>query len=121
MDALSDVLRAVRLTGGVFFDVRASDPWVAEAPPGDALVGRIFPGTDHLIPYHAITRGSCWGGVVGEPPVRLSAGDIVVFPHGNAHVMASAPGMRGTPDISRYREPSDRQLPFTMSMGDMRD
>jgi hypothetical protein len=33
MDALSDVLKAVRLTGAVFFDVRASDPWVAETPP----------------------------------------------------------------------------------------
>ena len=34
MDALSDVLRAVRLTGAIFFDVQASEPWVAETPPG---------------------------------------------------------------------------------------
>ena len=34
MDALSDVLQAVRLTGAVFFDVDASAPWVAETPPG---------------------------------------------------------------------------------------
>ena len=30
MDALSDVLRAVRLTGAIFFDIQASEPWVAE-------------------------------------------------------------------------------------------
>ena len=71
MDALSDVLRAVRLTGAVFFDVHASDPWVAETPPGDAIVGRIFPGADHLISYHVVTRGSCWGGVLDESPLRL--------------------------------------------------
>ena len=44
MDALSDVLRAVRLTGAVFFDIHASDPWVAETPPGETIVGTIFPG-----------------------------------------------------------------------------
>jgi len=32
-DTLSEVLRAVRLTGAVFFAVDASEPWVAEAPP----------------------------------------------------------------------------------------
>ena len=63
MDALSDVLRAVRLTGAVFFDVRASEPWVAEAPAGDAVVGTIFPGSEHLISYHVVTEGTIWGGV----------------------------------------------------------
>ena len=43
MDALSDVLRAVRLTGAVFFDVHASEPWVAETPQGGSIVGAIFP------------------------------------------------------------------------------
>jgi len=32
MDALSDVLRAVRLSGAFFFDVNACGPWVAETP-----------------------------------------------------------------------------------------
>jgi AraC-like DNA-binding protein len=117
MDALSDVLRAVRLTGAVFFDVRASEPWVAEAPPGDLIVRKIFPDAEHLISYHVVTRGGCWGNVIGEPPMRLSAGDIVVFPHGDAHVMSSAPGMRGTPDLALFRPPSDGQLPFTITMG----
>ena len=34
MDALSDVLKAVRLTGAIFFDIHASEPWVAETPRG---------------------------------------------------------------------------------------
>ncbi|MEJ1961178.1 MAG: cupin domain-containing protein [Gammaproteobacteria bacterium] len=34
MDALSDVLRAVRLSGAVYFDIRAAEPWVAETPAG---------------------------------------------------------------------------------------
>ncbi len=118
MDALSDVLRAVRLTGAVFFDVNASEPWVAEAPPGASIVGTIFPGTDHLIPYHAVTRGSCWAYVIDGSPMQLSAGDIIVFPHGDAHVMSSAPGMRGVPNVANYQPPRDGRLPFTMTMGD---
>jgi AraC-like DNA-binding protein len=117
MDALSDVLRAVRLSGAVFFDIDASPPWVAEAPPGQAIVHRVFPHADHLMSYHVITRGSCWGGLIGETPVQLLAGDIIVFPHGDPHVMSSAPGMRGTPDVATYTPSSTRQLPFTMTMG----
>ena len=120
MDALSDVLRAVRLTGAVFFDVEASVPWVAESPPGPTIVGSIFPGAGHLMSYHVVTHGTAWASVDGEPPIRLSAGDIVVFPHGDPHVMASAPGLREPPDLSLFRRPPDRHLPFALSMGETR-
>jgi AraC-like DNA-binding protein len=118
MDALSDVLQAVRLTGAVFFDIRASEPWVAETPPGSQIVGRIFPNADHVIPYHVVTRGACWGSVNGERPVQIAAGDVIVFPHGDAHTMSSTPGMRSAPNLSLYRRPGDGQLPFSFSMGD---
>jgi AraC-like DNA-binding protein len=116
MDPLSDVLRAVRLKGAVFFDVRASEPWAAEAPPGAAIVGSLFPGSDHLMSYHVITRGGAWASLDGEPPMRLSAGDVVVFPHGDAHALSSAPGLRHPPDLSLFRRPKDRHLPFALSM-----
>ena len=79
MDALSDVLRAVRLSGAFFFDVHARAPWVAETPSGKSVVGAMFPGSDHLISYHAIMEGSCWCSIEGEPPIKLEAGDIVVL------------------------------------------
>jgi len=117
MDALSDVLRAVRLTGAIFFDVNASEPWVAETPHGDTIVRSIFPDADHLIPYHVITRGTCWAGPVDGEPLHLSAGDVVVFPQGDAHVLSSAIGMRKEPNVAIYRAPKDGHLPFAMSMG----
>lgn len=118
MDALSDVLGAVRLTGAVFFDVHASEPWVAETPPGAAIVRRIFPHADHLIPYHAMVSGSCWVTVLGEAPMKLAAGDVVMFPQGHAHVLSSAPGMRSRPDLSLYRRPDERHLPFSLALGE---
>ena len=121
MDALSDVLRAVRLTGAIFFDVRASDPWVAESPAGASIVGRMFPGAEHLISYHVMTKGACWATVDGEPPIRLSTGDVVVFPHGDQHGLSSTPGRRDVPDLTRYHRPADGQLPFSLRVGDSSD
>ncbi|HEY3654615.1 MAG TPA: AraC family transcriptional regulator [Steroidobacteraceae bacterium] len=118
MDALSDVLRTVRLTGAIFFDIQASAPWVAETPSGEAIVGAMFPGSEHLICYHIITQGSCWACIPGQQPMRLSAGDIIVLPHGDTHVLSSTPGLRRTPDMSLYRLPSDGHLPVSLSMGD---
>jgi AraC-like DNA-binding protein len=118
MDALSDVLQAVRLTGAIFFDIRASDPWVAETPPGPAIVGAMFPGSEHLVSYHVITQGSGLATVPGEAPIRLNAGDIIVLPHGDTHVLSSTPGLRRSPDMSMYRVPADGRLPVSISMGD---
>jgi AraC-like DNA-binding protein len=118
VDALSDVLRAVRLTGAIFFDIQASEPWVAETPSGQAIVEAMFPGSEHLVCYHVITKGSCWASVPGEPPTRLSAGDIIVLPHGDTHVLSSTPGLRRTPDMALYRMPADGKLPVRISMGD---
>jgi AraC-like DNA-binding protein len=118
MDALSDVLGAVRLTGAVFFDVHAAEPWVAETPPGAAIVRRIFPHADHLIPYHAVVSGSCWVTVLGEAPIRFETGDVIMFPHGHPHVLSSAPGMRSRPDLSLYRRPDESHLPFSLALGE---
>jgi AraC-like DNA-binding protein len=118
MDILSDVLQSVRLTGAIFFDIQASEPWVAETPAGETIVGAMFPGSEHLICYHVITEGSCWACMPGEPPLRLSAGDIIVLPHGDTHVLSSTPGLRRTPDMTMYRMPRDGQLPVSISMGD---
>lgn len=115
-DTLSDVLRAVRLTGAVFFAIDASSPWVTEAPPASTIAPYIMPGVEHVIEYHVITAGSCWGGVVGEPAVRLEAGDVIVFPQGDPHVVSSAAGMRATLDLSPHERASRSPLPIAISI-----
>jgi hypothetical protein len=73
-----------QLTGAVFFAIDASNPWVTEAPHALAIAPHIMPGVEHVIEYHVLTAGACWGGIVGEPAVRLEAGDVNVFPQGDA-------------------------------------
>ncbi len=116
LDTLSEVLRAIRLTGAVFFAVDASAPWVAETPSGAEVGPFIMPGVEHVIEYHVVAEGSCWGGVVDEPAIKLHAGDIIVFPQGDSHVMSSAPGMRGEPSLEAMRAAGTGRLPLAMSI-----
>ena len=90
-DALSDVLRTVRLSGALFFLMDVTAPWEAEVPDGAMLASSILPGAQHVISYHVATHGACWGGLVGDTPVRLEAGDMVVLPRGDAYFIATSP------------------------------
>jgi len=117
-DPLSDVFRAVRLTGAVFYHVDATSPWAAESPPGSTIGAQIMPNSQHLIPYHAVTRGGCWVGLLDAPPVRVNAGDIIAFPQGDPHVLSSAPGLRAEPAYHLYRRLSEERLPFGFKTGD---
>jgi AraC-like DNA-binding protein len=117
MDVLSDVLLSVRLTGAVFFDVHAHAPFATESPGVGEIGGQVLAGAEHVISFHIVTEGSCWAEAVDHsaPPVPLRAGDIVVFPAGNANIIASSPGMRGRPDPAQYYRPADRTLPFSLA------
>jgi AraC-like DNA-binding protein len=118
MDALSDVLRAVRLSGAFFFDVHARAPWVAETPLGRSVVEAMFPGSDHLISYHLLIEGSCWVEIEGEKPIHLEAGDIIVLPQGDTHVLTTELGMRKSPHMSMYRRPdAGSTMPATIQVG----
>ena len=89
MDPLSNVLQVVRLTGAYFYRVDASSPWSVSMVPATELTPRILPDSEHLIPYHIVASGTCWGGLRDAPLVRLQAGDVIMFPHGSAHYMSS--------------------------------
>src|SRR5215470_19661544 len=117
-DALSDVLRTVRLTGAVFFEVAATEPWVAESPPRDIILPKVLPGADHLIAYHVVTQGRCFGSLAGGEAISLEAGEVIMFTNADRHVMASSPGMRSDPPpLSALEIATAGQLPFLMNYG----
>ncbi len=115
MDPLSDLLRVVRLDGAYFYAVRAAGPWSVEALPARDLSPRILPAAEHLISYHILTEGHCYGGLAGEEQVELVAGDVIVFPQGDRHVMSSGRGVRIGPDL---QSTAPGRYPFTLLLGD---
>jgi AraC-like DNA-binding protein len=44
--------------------------------------------------FHLILEGECFVELLDQPVLRLSAGDVVVFPQGHAHRMTSQPGIK---------------------------
>jgi AraC-like DNA-binding protein len=114
-DTLSDLLRTVRLRGAFYFYVEGADPWVVETSHARDLIPLILPGVEHMMEFHGIARGSCYAAIVGEQPIRLNEGDIVIFPHGDAHVMSSVPGMRGRLHDGGFQfTPRPAQLPYAL-------
>ena len=115
-DILSDVLRSIRLRGAVFFYVSGRDEWAAEAPAAREIAPLLMRDAEHVLEYHAVAQGSCWAAIPGEPSVHLSKGDVVMFPHGDAHVISSVPGKRGeAPDLRMFRESSLGRLPVRIA------
>ncbi len=119
MDVLSDVLHAIRLTGAIYFDVTARDPWIAETPSVSSICAKVMPEFDHVIAFHVMLEGQCWAQVADEsdPPVRLEAGDAVIFAGGDGHYMGTEVGKRSKPDMGVYYRPNDRALPFVLREG----
>jgi AraC-like DNA-binding protein len=116
VDTLSDVLRVVRLKGAVYFTIDGSAPWVAETPPAPEVAPHVAGGVEHVMEYHIVAAGTCWGGIVGEPALRLEAGDVIAFPHGDSHVMSSAPGMRGERYPGLHASASKAPVPVRLSL-----
>jgi len=93
MDALSQTLRVVRLVGAIFLHGRFTAPWCYQSPQADAAAPYLEPTAERVVIFHLITEGESWIELGDMPPVRLSAGDAVIFPQGDAHRMGSQPGL----------------------------
>lgn len=89
MDVLSTVLKTVKLEGAVFYNAEFSAPWSFRAPPSCQVARYLSPEPRHVVMYHLLTHGRAYANVENGPRVALAAGDIVVFPHGDAHVLGN--------------------------------
>jgi AraC-like DNA-binding protein len=93
MDALSDVLRALRISGGVFLEAAFTAPWcvVSRVGPED------FPNRDDLPPnvvgFHYVVDGQMVVQIDGSTPVVVSAGEMVLLPRNDPHLLASEAGL----------------------------
>lgn len=85
MDALSEALRAVRVTSALFFTGEFSAPWRFATPSQVVVAPVLAPGTEHMVLFHLVTDGEATARTTAHDDVALAPGDLVVFPHGDAH------------------------------------
>lgn len=118
MDVLSDVMRAVRMSGAVFFNVFAGERVLAMTPPMCEVGHQVMPGAGHVIPFHIMLRGHCWVEMFDgrQEPVRLEEGDFIFYPHGDAHIFVSEIGDRIPAEMALYSRPSGVGLPIALDL-----
>jgi AraC-like DNA-binding protein len=94
MVALSDVLQSVRLTGGVFLEARFTAPWCVLSNFSVEDCRPFLADPVQLIAYHYCTRGRWCLQVAGEPAVEVRAGQAVLLPRNDPHLVGSATDLR---------------------------
>jgi len=91
MDALSDVLRSMRLTGGIFLEAEFTAPWAIASrvePEDCAPFGHV---PHNIVSYHYVEEGELHLRLEGEPDIVVGRGEIVLLPRNDPHVLASGP------------------------------
>ncbi|HJU05376.1 MAG TPA: AraC family transcriptional regulator [Nitrospiraceae bacterium] len=90
MDVLSEVLKTVKLDGALYYNAEFSAPWCVHQPASHIMAPYLSPNSRHVIIYHLLTEGRGYAYVEGDDRrVLLNAGDIVIFPHGDPHIMGN--------------------------------
>ena len=115
MDVVSQLLSAVRLSGSAFLRADMRAPFAVETLSGRATCAAFGHEYEHVIPYHLITRGRCWAGFPGEPRLEATRGTVLLFPRGDAHVLAH--DAEGVPVSIREYLPSSLKGPLALALG----
>jgi AraC-like DNA-binding protein len=89
-DALTEVLRDLRLVQNFYCHSELAAPW-----------GLGMPAEDHAV-FHFVAEGEAWLERAGAEPLRLGCGDFVLVAPGVAH---SAASMAGLPCVSVHELP----------------
>jgi len=99
LDVLSEVLKAVKLQGAVYYNGEFALPWSVRSPAGQTIAPYLGVKAKHVIVYHLLLGGRASVRLEQGKPLTLEVGDIVVLAHGDPHIIGngSAPN---TVDIS---------------------
>jgi len=90
MDALSDVLKTVRLEGAVYLNAEFTAPWCVQARFGLAAARARLAEAEHVVFFHFLTEGSCKMQLSdGTEALDLNAGDLVLFLNEDRHLLGS--------------------------------
>ena len=93
VDALSDVLRVIRLSGGVFLEANLTAPWCFKGriSPEDCKAFQVAPSV--VIATHFVVSGQMLVRVNEDEPIVVRAGELLLLPHNDVHAFGSDLGV----------------------------
>jgi AraC family transcriptional regulator, alkane utilization regulator len=90
VDALSGVLKSVRLEGAFFLDAQFTAPWCMRGKYGMTSVKQRLAGAEHVVLFHFLTQGACRVRLTeGNDVIEARAGDLILFAQDDRHLMGS--------------------------------
>ena len=89
MDAFSDVLRVIRLAGGVFLEAELSAPWCISGKVSSDDCRPFLVTPRHVIASHFVAAGHMQLRIDGGDTIDVRASELVLLPHNDAHVFGS--------------------------------
>jgi hypothetical protein len=110
MDALSDVLRVIRLKGGVFLHAEFTAPWCIVSQLTGEDFGRRLQGAEHLVLYHYVVEGHLRAQIPNREPVAIEAGEVLILPYNDRHLLGSHLELPPVPAKQVVRVPPDGGL-----------
>lgn len=111
MDALSDALRVMGLTGGVFLEAAFTAPWCTMGKIGENDCKPYLSTPAQIICFHYVVEGTCVAKMEGQAGCELRAGDVVLLPRNDLHFIASEYGLRPIPAAQLFQPRDGVGLP----------
>jgi AraC-like DNA-binding protein len=111
VDAFRSALQRLRLEGAVFLRAEYREPWAYESLPGPATAQILRPGTDRVVLFHVVARGTCWVQVDGGERHWAATGDVIVLPYGDQHRMGGVRDSESVPLMTILEAPPWRRMP----------
>ena len=106
MDVLSEMLNTIRVTSAAFVEAELKAPWSFLIPTPAEIVEALMPAAEHVASCHVITQGGCTVRLANGADIELAAGEVVMFPRGDQHVICRtsqrAPDELTMRDISKF-------------------
>lgn len=116
VDPLTEILRAMRLTGGVFLEAAFTSPWCVVSRVTPEECAGYLPLPRHIIAYHFVCEGEFSVRVDGAAPVTARRGEIVILPRNDHHLLGSDLDMAPI-DVNDLFEPGDASHPGRLVYG----
>ncbi|MCI0355016.1 MAG: cupin domain-containing protein, partial [Acidobacteria bacterium] len=90
MDALSDVLKSVRLEGAFYLNAEFTAPWCIRGECNVPSVRQRLAGAEHVLFFHFLTEGACKLRLADSSEVlEAQAGDLILIPQESQHLLGS--------------------------------
>jgi len=86
IDVLSDIFDTIRLRATLYFRTDYTPPWAITVP-----------AYRQTVRFHLVVQGRCHVGLVSGRGVDIAAGDLIIIPRGQEHVLSDAPGRTPAP------------------------